>query len=113
MCLNIGTPNNQHFPFGTNEKVVVLSVPILKHFRVNCLYIFMKKMSTKSSLNFFFGKNGSVLQTVNSSASIQQFASGRCLLNIGQFILKVPLWNIRFLLLKTAFCSVKVSIIKI
>ena len=35
MCLNIGTPNNHHFPFGTNGKVVVLGVPILKHFRVN------------------------------------------------------------------------------
>ena len=34
MCLNIGTLNNHHFPFGTNGKVVVLSVPILKHFRV-------------------------------------------------------------------------------
>ena len=34
MCLNIGTPNNHHFPFGTNGKVVVLGVPILKHFRV-------------------------------------------------------------------------------
>ena len=33
MCSNIGTPNNHHFPFGTNEKVVVLGV-ILKHFRV-------------------------------------------------------------------------------
>ena len=36
MRLNIGTPNNHHFPFGTNEKekVVVLGVPILRHFRV-------------------------------------------------------------------------------
>ena len=34
ICLNIGTPNNHHFPFGTNGKVVVLGVPILKHFRV-------------------------------------------------------------------------------
>ena len=34
MCLNIGTLNNHHFPFGTNGKVVVLGVPILKHFRV-------------------------------------------------------------------------------
>ena len=34
MYLNIGTPNNHHFPFGTNGKVVVLGVPILKHFRV-------------------------------------------------------------------------------
>ena len=32
--LNIGTPNNHHFPFGTNGKVVVLGVPIFKHFRV-------------------------------------------------------------------------------
>ena len=35
MCLNIGTPKNHHFPFGTNEKNVVLGVPILKHFRVD------------------------------------------------------------------------------
>ena len=35
MCSNIGTPNNHHFPFGTNGKVVVLGVPILKHFRVS------------------------------------------------------------------------------
>ena len=37
MCLNIRTPNNHHFPFGTNGKVVVLGhlgVPILKYFRV-------------------------------------------------------------------------------
>ena len=34
MCLNIGTPTNHRFPFGTNGKVVVLGVPILKHFRV-------------------------------------------------------------------------------
>ena len=33
MRLNIGTPNNHHFPFGTNVKMV-LGVPILKHFRV-------------------------------------------------------------------------------
>ena len=30
----IGTPNNHHFPIGTNGKVLVLGVPILKHFRV-------------------------------------------------------------------------------
>ena len=34
MCLNIRTPTNHHFPFGTNENVVVSAVPILKHFRV-------------------------------------------------------------------------------
>ena len=37
MCLNIRTPNNHHFSFGTDGKVVVLGVPILKHFRV---YVF-------------------------------------------------------------------------
>ena len=36
MCLNTGIPNNHHFPFETNGKVVVLGVPILKHFRVIC-----------------------------------------------------------------------------
>ena len=36
MCFNTGTPNNHHFPFGTNGKVVVLGVPIFKHFRVRC-----------------------------------------------------------------------------
>ena len=35
MCLNIGTPNNHHFPLWTNGKEVVLGVPILKHFRVH------------------------------------------------------------------------------
>ena len=34
MCSNTGTPNNHHFLFGTNGKVVELGVPILKHFRV-------------------------------------------------------------------------------
>ena len=34
MYLNIGIPNNHHFPFGTNGIVVVLGVPILKHFTV-------------------------------------------------------------------------------
>ena len=35
LCLNIGTPKNYHFLFGKNENVVVLAVPILKHFRVD------------------------------------------------------------------------------
>ena len=39
MCSIIGTPNNHHFPFGTNGKVVVLGVPILKHFRVHYLIV--------------------------------------------------------------------------
>ena len=35
MCLDIETPNNHHFPFGTNEEEVVLGVPTFKHFRVD------------------------------------------------------------------------------
>ena len=35
MCSNIGTPKTINFPFGTNGKLMVLGVPILKHFRVN------------------------------------------------------------------------------
>ena len=35
MCLNIGTPQNVNFPFGTNGKLMVLGVPILKHFKVH------------------------------------------------------------------------------
>ena len=34
LCSNIGTPKNHHFSFGTFGKVVMLDVPILKHFRV-------------------------------------------------------------------------------
>ena len=32
--LNIGTPKTINFLFGTNGKLMVLGVPILKHFRV-------------------------------------------------------------------------------
>ena len=34
MWLNIGSPYSHRFPLETNGKVVVLGVPILKHFRV-------------------------------------------------------------------------------
>ena len=34
MSLNTGTPKNINFSFGTNGKLMVLGVPILKHFRV-------------------------------------------------------------------------------
>ena len=37
MCLNTGTSENYHFPFKINGKIVVLGVPILKHFGVNYL----------------------------------------------------------------------------
>ena len=35
MCLNIRTPKNINFPFETNGKLMILGVPILKHFRVS------------------------------------------------------------------------------
>ena len=38
MSLNIGTPKNINFPFATNGKIMVLGVPILKHFRVSELF---------------------------------------------------------------------------
>ena len=34
MSSNSGTPKNINFSFGTNGKLMVLGVPILKHFRV-------------------------------------------------------------------------------
>ena len=34
MCLNIGTPKHIIFPFGTKGKLIVLGVPILRHFGV-------------------------------------------------------------------------------
>ena len=35
MCLINGTPKNTNFPFGMYGVSMVLSVPILKHFRVD------------------------------------------------------------------------------
>ena len=47
MCSNIGTPNNHHFPFGISGKVVVLGVPILKHFRVRHQTKYTQMLSRK------------------------------------------------------------------
>ena len=33
-CLHRGTSKNINFPFGTNGKLMVLDVPIVKHFRM-------------------------------------------------------------------------------
>ena len=38
MCLHFGTPKTINFPFGTNGKSIILSVPILKHTKV--VYVF-------------------------------------------------------------------------
>ena len=48
MCLNIGTPSNHYFPFGTNGKVLVLGVPILKHIRV-CPFSFLPTFFLKDN----------------------------------------------------------------
>ena len=34
ICLNFGTPKMINFPFGTNGKLIILVVPILKHITV-------------------------------------------------------------------------------
>ena len=34
MCPNFGTPKIINFPFGTNGKLLILGVPILKHITV-------------------------------------------------------------------------------
>ena len=52
MCLNIGAPNNHHFPFGTNGKVEVLGFPILKHFRVPYLLVLLLHPKNSSSAEF-------------------------------------------------------------
>ena len=38
MCLNTGTPKTINFPFVPNGKLMVLGVPIFKHFRVFKMY---------------------------------------------------------------------------
>ena len=54
MCLNIGTPKTVNFPFGTNGKLMVLGVPILKHVCVICIrkqleYDFLINITTVSN----------------------------------------------------------------
>ena len=49
MCSNIGTPKIINFPFGTNGKLMVLGVPILKHFRVGVV----NRPSVFESLKFY------------------------------------------------------------
>ena len=40
LCFNTRTPKPINFPFGTNGKVMVLGVPILKHNRIPVWYVF-------------------------------------------------------------------------
>ena len=53
MCLDIGTPNNHGFPFRTNGKIVVLGVPIFKHFRVELKYKDVSSLVTVVTVSFF------------------------------------------------------------
>ena len=41
--LNFGTPKIMNFPFGTNGKLIILGVPILKHIRVNAALLSQDK----------------------------------------------------------------------
>ena len=57
MCLNIGTPKkNINFPFETNGKLMVLGVPILKHYWVTlgniCDFFFCKNNNLNMFLEF-------------------------------------------------------------
>ena len=47
MCLIMGHLKSINFPFGTNGKLMVLGVPILKHFRVD--YKIQKLMCYEAS----------------------------------------------------------------
>ena len=68
MCLNIGIPKNHYFPFGTNGKVVVLGVPILKHFRViyNFIVSALRWNRTKPKFSVFVKKK-------NNDQEVQHF----------------------------------------
>ena len=64
MCLNIGTPKTINFPFETNGKLMVVGVPILKHFRV----MYKKSYCTTPGLGVGFSigidNNGGVNKNV-------------------------------------------------
>ena len=57
MCLNIGTPKNIIFPFETNGKLMILGVPILKHFRVFVSFqsfnIYLNSMTLTTTIKVF------------------------------------------------------------
>ena len=53
MCSNIGTPKTINFPFGTNGKLMVLGVPIHKHFRVYEIMNVLEKVLLKCHKLFF------------------------------------------------------------
>ena len=55
--LNIVTPKTIDFPFGTNGKSMILSVPILTHFRVFHM-LYDQTHTQKKNINFPFGTNG-------------------------------------------------------
>ena len=52
MSLNTGTPKNINFSFETNRKLMVLGVPILKHFRVDTELFFVNSTNVKVYNNY-------------------------------------------------------------
>ena len=67
MYLNIGTSKSRHSPFETNGEVVVLGVPILKHFRV-----FIKSFVNMDRKGWEWGPSHSHWQFFYSRASVAQ-----------------------------------------
>ena len=50
MCLSIGTPKNINFPFGTTGKLMVSGVPVLKHFSVPWMNMYVFNFSCAESI---------------------------------------------------------------
>ena len=54
-CLGIGTPKTLNFPFVPNGKLMVLGVPIFKHFRVLAIQgkinIYLASASSRQHIN--------------------------------------------------------------
>ena len=52
MCIHTGPPKTINFPFGTNGKLMVFGVPILKHFRV-CIKVLVLCTSSDNVLYMY------------------------------------------------------------
>ena len=71
MCLNIGTPININFPFGTKVKVMVFGVLILKHISVVLITVTINKIGTPkiitvNILNGMFWFYNAVMRATNA-----------------------------------------------
>ena len=70
MCLNTETSKNHHFPIGINEKIVVLGVPILKHFRV--FYSILFSVPQKQQLQQGTSLPGNQMQQEQPNSSLME-----------------------------------------